>query len=288
MSVVSFWYIFTTNGDDGFLLDLIRRPEEAEARLAVYSRGQPTQVLRERLPSSRLAVGEDRLDVKLGSIELDRDGCHGVLNRINLDVAFRLSGRTMKFVPRWVSKLIARIPDFRSNYGTLDEGVSQGTHYSNLPLVYSTYEVRNLAKSVWILITAPKFKDTDLAFEISAAGLWGLWAPSAYIYFKGTEYKLSNPLVSLLCFRVHHAGEIIGHERVFSASIRSGKISLDVIAKAPASDFVMLAREGDTEIHTTVFGSCEASITLPGRGSEPLQYFFEAERTCLLEVKNRS
>jgi hypothetical protein len=210
-----------------------------------------------------------------------------VLDGLNLDVAFRLSGRTMKFVPWWVHTLIGRIPDFRSNYGMLEEGMSQGVSYNNLPLVYSTYQVRRLDKSIWILITAPRFKDTDLAFEISAAGLWGLWAPSVYIYFQGKEYKLNNPLVSLLCFRVHHAGQIIGQERVFSASIRSGKICLDVIAKAPASDFVMLGREGETEIHTTVFGSCEASITLPGGKSEPLQYFFEAERTCLLEVKNK-
>lgn len=281
MSSHAFWYIYGTNGKNGFLLDLIRRPEEAIARLAVYSKDKPPSVLRKSLPLSDFVSGDDTLKVQLGPIELSRNGCHGTLEGIDIDTEFRMTDREITFGPFWIHKLLSQVPYFSSYYGTLEKGTCQGVSYTDLPLVYSTYQVGRISKSIWTLISASQFKDTDLVFDISAAGLFGIWGPSAYIYFQGKKYKLNNPLMSPIQFRTHNVGEIIGQERIFSVSVKSRKISMEVKAKALTSDFVMLEQEGETKIYTTVFGSCEVSITLSGR-----KYSFEAERTCLLEVKN--
>lgn len=286
MSLHAFWYIYATDGENGFLLDLIRRPEEGVARLAVYSKDKPPDVLRKSLPSSDFVGGDDKLKVQLGPVELSPHGCRGTLDGICIDAAFSLSNREMTFAPLWLHKLFSQIPYFSSYYGTLEKGTCQGIPYRDLPLVYSTYRVGRISESVWILISALQFRDTDLAFEISAGRLFGMWGTSAYICFEGKEYKLNNPLTSFIRFKVHRAGEVIEQERIFSVSVRSGQISMEVTAKAPASDFAVLEQEGKTRIHTTLFGSCEASITLLGRGPTSKRYTFEAKRTCLLEVKD--
>ena len=282
MSSHDFWYIYGTNGENGFLLDLIRRPEEAIARLAVYSKDEPPTVLRKSLPLSDFVSGDDALKVQLGPIELSRNGCHGTLDGIDIDTQFRMTDREIVLAPLWIHKLLSHVPYISSYYGTLEKGTCQGIAYTDLPLVYSTYQVGRISKSIWALISGSQFKDTDLVFDIVAGRIFGIWVSSAYIYFQGKEYKLNNPLTSFFRFKIHNAGEIIGQERTFSVSVKSGNLSMEVKATAPASDFVLLAREGNTTINTTVFGNCEVSINLSGE-----KYRFEAERTCLLEVKNR-
>ena len=100
------------------------------------------------------------------------------------------------------------------------------------------------------------------------------------------EYKLNSPIASLFTFRTRSAGEIAGQERVFDVSIRSPLIRMDVRARAPVDDFAVLEKEGRTEIHTTLFGDCEAEVTLRGSNANAPTKRFEAKRTCLLEVKN--
>jgi hypothetical protein len=288
MDLNSFWYIYATNGANGFLFDMIKRPEEAVARLAVYSNNEPPTVLREKLGLDQFTSDDASLNVKLGPLTLGPNGCRGKLGRIDLDLLSTLDNRSITFLPRWLHQLLSYVPYISSHYGTLLEGTCQQTSYRNLPLVYSTYQVGNIARAKWFIISAAQFNDTDLAFEISASRIAGFWGASAYVRYQGKDYKLNSPLTSLFTFRTRSAGEIVGQERVFDVSIRSPAIRMDVRAKAPISDFAMLEREGQTEINTTLFGDCEAEVTLRGSDTNAPTHRFNATRTCMLEVKNEA
>ncbi|HLG17609.1 MAG TPA: hypothetical protein VJH03_24410 [Blastocatellia bacterium] len=283
MDANSFWYIYTTDGAKGFLLDLIRRPDAAVARLVVYSAGAAPIVTREfRRPSALAEDGSHT--VQLDSLSLSPEGCHGKVGPIDIDIDFTLSPREISFVPNWLHTIIPYIPSFSSRYGKLESGACQTVRYENTPLVYSTYGVGRIERSKWYLISAPRFDGSDLSFEISAARVFGLWGPSAYVFFRGVEYKLNNALLSLFQFTTRRAGELSGGERVFEVSIRTRDLSLSIRAWAPAGDFAMLEQEGQTQIHTTLFGNCDARLTLRGSNEE---HSFSARRTCLLEVKNK-
>jgi hypothetical protein len=285
MELNSFWYIYASNGTDGFLLDLIRRPTNAVARLAVYSQDKPPVVLRETLPLDQLHGGDGDLDVRMGSLALSPSGCHGRLGDINLELNTELNGTAVAFVPRWLHRLFGFVPLFASHYGRLEGGRCQDVAYGKLPLVYSTYQVGNIARSRWYIISAFQF-DGDLAFEISASRIAGIWGTSAYIKYLGREYRLTNPVSSLFIFRTRHGGEIVDGKRIFDVSIRSPQIRMDIRASAPVSDFVLLENEGATEINTTLFGDCEAVVTLRGTNSNAPTNRFEAKRSCLLEIKD--
>lgn len=283
MGSSSFWYIFATNGVNGFLLDLIRRPDRCMCRLALYCEARPA-VLEETLPSDTL-VSNAELRVQLGSFELTPQGVRGELGKIRVEADFDLIGREASFTPSWVPKVFSQIPSFRSHYGHLRSGLCNGVRYQNLPLVYSTYEVRELQRARWYLVSASQFKGSDLAIEICASRLFCRWEASTYVFFQGSEYKFTSVFSSLFQTRTLAAGKIVGRERVFSACLRSRSISLTVNGRAPLSSYAMLAREGRTEIHTTLFGTCTASITLPAQGSPCT---LVAEKTCLLELKDVS
>jgi hypothetical protein len=278
MPPYAFWYIYATNGADGFLLDLVRRPDEARARLAVYHEGAAPRIVRRGFPLAYLDGAPGKLGVRLDGIALDAAGCRGALADLRLDARFRLSGRGMAFVPTWVAWWFSKAPDFRSQYGALDGAVCEGVSYGEAPLVCSTYAVEDLARAKWLLISAMRFGGTDLALEISAARLLGMWLPTAWVFFEGRERHLNSGIDSLFRVRFHRAGEIEGGERVFTASVRAGRLKLDIEARAPLSQFARLEAEGKTEIHTTLFGTCR--VTAAGGRK------FTAERTCLLEVKN--
>ena len=286
MNLNSFWYIYATNGTNGFLFDMIKRPAEAVARLAVYSNDKPPTVLRERLDLDQFTSDGESLNVTLGPFTLGPNGCRGKLGQIDLDLLSTLDNRSITFLPRWLHKLLSYVPYISSHYGTLLEGKCQQTPYRNLPLVYSTYQVGNIERAKWFIISAAQFADTDLAFEISASRIAGIWGASAYVRYQGKEYRLNSPIASLFTFRTRNAGEIVGQERVFDVSVRSPAIRMDVRAKAPISDFALLEKEGQTEINTTLFGDCEAEVTLRGTDANAPTHRFKATRTCLLEVKN--
>ena len=274
----AFWYVYATNGADGFLLDLVRRPGEARARLAVYHEGSPPRIVRHGFPLAYLDGAPGELGVRLDGIALDSAGCRGALADLHLHARFRLSGRGMTFVPAWVAWWFSTAPDFRSQYGALEGAVCEGVSYGNAPLVCSTYSVADLARAKWLLISAIRFEGTDLALEISAARLLGMWLPTAWVYFEGRERRLNSGLDSLFRVHFHRAGVIEGNERVFTASVRAGHLRLEIEARGPLGQFARLEAEGQTEIHTTLFGTCRATVA-GGRT-------FTAERTCLLEVKN--
>jgi len=79
--------------------------------------------------------------------------------------------------------------------------------------------------------------------------------------------------------RIGRAGEVDSGARVFTASIGASGFRLDIEAHGPAGQFAQLAADRNTDIHTTLFGTCRATLESTGQT-------FLAERTCLLEVKN--
>jgi hypothetical protein len=273
----SFWYVFTSNGTDGFLLDLIRRPEAAVARLAVFHQGSPPRILRRGFSLGDLHGTPGELGVRLGDFCLDALGCAGSIDDVNLEAQYALNGHHMRFVPSWVTSLIDDIPDFRSSYGTLKSANCAGAVYSEGPIVCSTYTVEDLASAKWVLISAPRFTGTDLAFEISAAHLLRRWQPTAWLFFNGREHQLNSGLDTLFHVHVETAGDVHGTDRVFRASIHAGDLRIEIDARGPVDQFARLEAEGQTEIHTTLFGTCRATVG---------EHSCIADRTCLLELKN--
>jgi len=275
----TFWYLFTTNGANGFLLDLVRRPGESLARLVTYRQGRPPCIVRHGFQPADLNGLPGALGVNLGGIALDALGCRSVLPGMNLDACFALSGCKMRFVPGFVTWWFDNVPDFRSLYGALDRATCEGAVYKDEPVTCSTYSLDSLAGARWVLISAPRFAATDFAFEISAARLLGRWMPAAWVFLAGREYHLNSPMDSLFRLRIGRAGDVESGERVFTASIRASGLRLDVEARGPVDQFARLDVEGQTEIHTTLFGTCRATVAAAGQT-------FVAERNCLLEVKN--
>jgi len=279
MPSFAFWYVFTSDGVNGFLLDLVRRPSESLARLVTYRQGHPPRIVRHGFQPADLNGVPGALGVSLGGIALDALGCRSALPGMNIDARFALNGISMRFVPGFVTWWFDNVPDFRSRYGALDQATCDGAKYRDAPFTCSTYSLDSLASARWILISAPRFADTDLAFEISAARLLGRWMPTARVLHAGHEYHLNSALDSLFRLRIGRAGDVESGERVFTASIRASGLRIDVEARGPLDQFARLDTEGQTEIHTTLFGTCRATVASAGQT-------FVAERNCLLEVKN--
>jgi len=275
----AFWYVFATNGQDGFLLDLIRRPGESLARLVTYRQGRPPRIVRHGFQPADLNGVPGSLGVNLGGIALDALGCRSALPGMDLDARFALNGRSMRFVPGFVTWWFDSVPDFCSRYGAIEEATCEGALYKHAPFICSTYSLDSLATARWVLISAPRFAATDLAFEISAARLLGRWMPTAWVFHDGREYHLNSALDSLFRVRIGRAGDVEAGERIFTASIRASGLHIDVEARGPIDQFARLDAEGQTEIHTTLFGSCRAAVASAGQT-------FVAERNCLLELKN--
>ena len=269
----AFWYVYASNGTDGFLLDLVRRPDQGLARLAIFHQGRPPRIVRHGFSGDEVRGVPGELGVRIGSFALDALGCRGPL----LDARFALSAHSMRFVPGWVAWWFGRVPDFRSRYGVLGHAVCDGAEFANAPLICSTYILNNIAAAQWVLVSAPRFEGTDFAFEISAARLLGRWMPAAWVFLEGREYRLGSVLDSLVRVHIHRAGDLEGGERVFSATIRGHSLAIDIEARGDAAEFARLEAEGQTEIHTTLFGTCRATVA---------GQTFTARRTCLLELKN--
>lgn len=280
------WYVCSSNGTDGFLLDLIRRPEAGVLRMAVYHQGCPPRLIRQEFPLSDLEGVPGELKANLHGIALDSTGGCSTYEGVQLDAQFSLSGRSMRFVPGWASGLFKNVPDFRSYYGTLLRGQCEGAAYVQAPLVYSTYAthaLNHLASARWVLMTAPRFPGSDLAFEISATRKFNRWVPAAWLFYAGREFHLNSILDSLLFrVRIGRAGELEGGERVFTASIRARGLRLDIEARAPADQFVLLDAEGEIKTWTTLFGTCRAYVAYGAEHGRD----YTSGQTCLLEIRN--
>jgi hypothetical protein len=293
-----FWYLAWADARSAHLVDLIRRPTESVVRVAVFRRGEPAQVLRQRFPRDALVADADGAGVTLGSWRLDRHHCAGRIEGLALDCHYQLHQPEVTMVPAWIGRLFPTVPALRTTAGTIvratahsgdgddgagvgDAGVgAAGESRRDLPCVYSRYRVGAIARARWFLISAPSFEASDVRCEISGGWLGGRWALTGYLRLGERVVALNNPVANLWRFAAQAAGDPTGSARRFELTYHAGGVALRLVAEAPTEAFVALEREGATTIHTTLHGSCALELTIAGARRDLV-----ARDGCLLEVK---
>jgi hypothetical protein len=283
-----FWYMWGSTGSEGFLLDMIKQPDQLELRLDLYNASAtpggtqpPAVVTREFLPLSayRESAGGT---VTMGPLTLTPTSCVGTVGGITVNLSFALGDTEMHFVPAALEKRSdGLLIDVVSRYGHLLGGRVGNGRYSGdlkLPTVLTTYPIKaGIDVWRWAMISALSFEGTDLQVEIMATRIAGIWLATAYVLFDGKVHKVDDPF--LLGARMPKRGDIIGDDRVFTAEIKVARaLELTVSCSAPRAYFAMLDKEGSTEIHTTVLGACNAADAHSGRKDM-------VSKSALLEVK---
>ena len=277
-SAVEIWYAAWGDARAGYLVDLMRRPEQSLARVAIFRRGEAARVLRQVFARQALVPDADGEGATLGSWRLDRSGCAGRIEDLTLDCRYRLHGPTVTMVPAWIGRLSAAVPALRSTPGTVT--AASGPPGGVLPCVFTRYRVGDIARARWFLISAQAFEDTDARCEISGGWFAGRWALTGYLRLGDQLLPLNSPMANLRRFRAQATGAEDGPARRFDLSYRSSRVTLRLTAEAPSDAFVVLEREGATTIHTTLFGSCALELTVAGARRQLV-----ARDRCLLEVK---
>jgi hypothetical protein len=298
--------VWASDGQQGFLLDLIEHPDEAELRLDLYgAMASPPNSTTRTITSPRNNVGfplptvhkqfvklsdfsHQGQRVKMGPLALDASKglVSGTVNGIPVHFAWTPTGRDMDFVPGWAEKAaLGLIPNFHAYYGNTASGVQVNSRSlaSGLPSVYATYPVRmGLTIVQWVLISATSFAGAgDLQIQVVGTILApDLILATSYVYVNGTQYKNDGALFALEN-RVTSPGTVVGGDRVFAARIHTLELGeASVTCQAPTGQFALLAKEGATEIHTTVMGSCTAVVN--GKS------YASAGSTSLLELKAKA
>jgi len=152
------------------------------------------------------------------------------------------------------------LPNVTSFYATLNSqtNVNQYNYPANIPAVYTKYPIKLLINYTdWSMISAGSFQNSDLQIELMAleVPLLDLWPCIAFMYYKNQTYHLNNPFI-FECSMLQ-IGEEVNGIRTFEARLfRLGDIHMDITCTAPSSNFVMLDVQGESQIHTTVLGSC--------------------------------
>jgi hypothetical protein len=278
-------FIYLAFGDSqrGYLLDLVRRPDEALVRLALFVAGQPPRVLRQRHPAAAFAPLPG--GARLAGWRLDETAMAGELDGLPVTAQLQAAGPQVSLVPFLVGRAISTIPALRSRPVNVLDATVGGAAHRQLAGVLTAYEVGDLARAQWFLIGAQRF-DADegappLRCELSAGRLFGQWAVSGYVQIGDRLIRLTSPLRDLLRFQVRAAGEADAGLRRFVVTYRSPALSLTMQAWAPESAFVALEQEGDTTIWTTMFGSCRLELQV----ADQIGDAYQATGTCLLESK---
>jgi len=274
-----FWYIWASNGRNGFLLDLIARPDTLELRMETYTAGAAPVVTKEYLSIDDLAISNGT--VTFGSeMMLSMASCHGHVKGLPVDVTFALKDKN-DFVPELLYLAFkGLLPQIESYYGTLSNATVAGVNYQNIPIARTTYAFEvGLEIIQWAMISALSFRDSDLRIELVGAKLSNkAYIATSYVFFHGTSYHLNDPLTATT--RISTGGDIVNNTRIFEARITKAKvIDITVRCSAPVIQFAELDREGDTTIHTTVLGNCTATEAI-SRGTF-------VSNSALLEVKTK-
>jgi len=277
-----FWYVAWGDQREGTLIDLIRRPQEALARVALFRRGQPPRVVRQRFAHEALVVTGDTAE--LGPWRLGPGECTGRIadgaGELVVDARFSPEASEVTMVPAWVAGLFRTIPALRSTPGTMT-ALAGLPVAAPMPCAFTRYRVGDVARARWFLVSAHGFEDApDVRLEIAGGRILGQWVLTGYLHAEGAWYPLNQPLANLVRWAATATGEVAGAERRFEVAYRSKRLHLRLEARAPVDAFVELEREGVTTIHTTLFGDCALDLTVGDA-----QRHLTARGRCLLEVK---
>ena len=273
-----FSYLSFTDGRAGYLLDLIRRPRETMARLAVYRQGAPPRVLRQAHPLE--AWRADDQGVTLGPWRLDERSCSGTVDGVAVACELETVSPEVRLVPALVARVFKAVPAFCSTPARVVRGTAGPDTFTGLPCVLSRYTVNDLAAARWFLVS---LQEPEMRCELAAGWVLGRWAVSGYLWVDGTRHELTHPLRDVPRFRVVAGGSLGGggSDRRFAVSYRSKRLSLDIAAHAPVGEFALLDREGETAIWTTLLGTCRVRAAPAGQATRELT----STGRCLLEVK---
>ena len=172
------WYVWANDGNTGFLLDLIKRPDTLELRLAQYIGNSSTNetssvtVHRQLLPLNQFSIGKDNVTVHFGDvIQMSPTGVVGTVDGIDINVTWSFNSRTNVFFPPELAvlKMNAVLPEPTSQYGEIGNYPSGGTIGGHVlkaavPVVRTNYNIpfgldSELLK--WSMISASQFTTTD-------------------------------------------------------------------------------------------------------------------------------
>ena len=174
--------------------------------------------------------------------------------------AFGLSGRGMRFVPSFIGWLFDNVPSFQSQYGVIRHARCGEASYANVPV--AAPHIR------WTISpTRAGFSDFRAALSRHGPGLRnqrrapdGTLDASAWVYYEGREYRLNSMIDSFFRLHIDRAGDVQAGARMFSASVRGPGWKLEIQAEAPLDEFARLEADRNTEINTTLFGTCRATV----------------------------
>jgi hypothetical protein len=264
--VYRFRYVYVSNGESGFLLDLIETSDATQLRL-LWCHSGTNRVLRA---------------ANAANTQFDETLAQSTLAGLHYEIHFELEAGSERFGPAWVPRLLPRVPEFHSKYGRLTHATVLGVSLRELALGYSWYSVKNVAEARWLLVSALEFSGTDLRFELTAVQVGNSWLGAIVIRYQCVTHRL-NGLSSSWRVSIVDAGARAADQRKFAARAKAGDLELAIEAAAPLADFVLLEDHGPTRIETTLFGDCEVRVrTTPG--ATPVLH--RAARTCLLELKS--
>src|SRR5204862_2329210 len=198
-----FWYVAWSDQREGVLIDLIRRPREAVARVAAFRRGLAPRVVRQTFARDALTVGDDGT-VALGAWRLGPGGCTGRIGdgdgALAVDAGFRLDGPEVTMVPAWVAAVFQTIPALRSTPGAVTS-LGGRPLPAPIPCALTRYRVGDVARARWFLVSAHGFEDApDVRLEIAGGQMLGQWALTGYLGVGGAWFALNQPLANLVRF----------------------------------------------------------------------------------------
>ncbi|XP_062510338.1 uncharacterized protein LOC134186389 [Corticium candelabrum] len=275
-----FWYIWASDGEQGFLLDLIERPDKCEIRLETYHYNATPQVQKEWVNLDDLHITPT--DVHMGDVTMSKTNVYGSVNNVSLALGYNVTSGANHFVPLLlVEASKGLIPDIYSRYGYVTGGQINHHSYTNTTaLTFTTYTFKvGLKEGRWAMISAMNFTDKgtnhSIALKIEIVSVLigkDFSLATSYVFYEGKEYHLNDPLFSQT--QMTATGDIQGNDRHFGANLVSDNLRMDVKCQAPVSQFALLDHEGQTVIHTTVLGDCTVNSK------------FVCTKCALLEIKS--
>lgn len=260
------WIVWAYQGDNGFLLNMIKRPKSVEMRLALYNSKEGAKLFVQELPLDQFY--SDYKMVRMGSVTLTHEMLNGTVGSYFLDhVQLNVQEQGMRFTPSYLDQSLPVFPNAYSfNTSTLVKGIVAGTVYQNASLGYHMYDFPiGLNYWQWCKISARQFAGYDLQVEIMALQLQNLWfVGSASVFYRGAYYQLDNPLSFDIL--ITNWGGYVDHGgmRTFSVTIKASGLNIMMDCRTSDINFVELEQEGPTTVRTTTMGDCRVNDLISG------------------------
>ena len=286
-TLADFHYAWASDGKTGMLLDMIRRHDDTELRLAVFSDTGAPVVHRQMLTVADYHEDPTSTNVTLGPLAMTDAGVYGTVDGVKVGVSFAGLGLGKKtrgntFLPKamlpggidgWVSTYAPTVISTYGDTGTFANTLGNATLAPGTPLVRTRYTIPVGLKMLrWGMVSASQFAGTDLQIEVVSAPVDLLTTIAhitpIYVFLDGKGYGRDtelNLITSLHSVSADGRLDANNTHRTFSVtvSIHPDDVlttNITMSCTAPVDRFVLLEKEGSTYIHSTVLGDCTATI----------------------------